>query len=65
MKITAMSTTPYQALYDNETKYEQEFTANLQRCKQELASFSANAKDLICVCAPGKNLDANFLFNCD
>jgi hypothetical protein len=43
-------------LYDNELKYQTEFKANLEECKNEFQKLFAkdeNGHELIMVCAPG------------
>ena len=44
-------------MYDTESKYVEEFNANLAACRQEFhASYGATSTtndDLVCVCAPG------------
>ena len=43
-------------LYDNELKYQTEFKANLEECKNEFQNLfgkDENVQELITVCAPG------------
>ena len=46
----------YLALYDNESKYDQEFRQNLTDCKNEFDKNFGSNNELISVCAPGYTL---------
>ena len=50
----SFDSTRYIALYDNESKYEEEFQANLSTCKSEFAQIFGKESELTCVCAPGR-----------
>ncbi len=56
MKFTTL------ALYENESKYDDEFKNNLNECIQEFYNLykGEQSDDLICVCAPGISF---FLFS--
>ena len=52
-----MSPKPYNAMYENEQRYETEFAHNLSECKSAFASqFADNKNEVISVAAPGKKL---------
>lgn len=50
----SFDSTRYIALYDNESKYEEEFQANLSACKSEFEQIFGKESELTCVCAPGR-----------
>jgi hypothetical protein len=50
-----MSPKPYNAMYENEQRYETEFAHNLSECKSAFASqFGDNKNEVVSVAAPGK-----------
>lgn len=51
-----MTLNSYVALYDNESKYDDEFQANLEICKNEFRKTYPDDQniELTCVCAPGR-----------